>query len=256
MDQREKAFLSVKGVSKVYKTRARELLALEDVSFDMRANEFVSLVGRSGCGKSTLLNIVAGLLEKTSGSVTIGDQEITEPQSYIGVVFQTPVLLPWRSTIENLMLPVEILGLDKEKYRPRAIELLRLTGLAEFEDAPPRSLSGGMQQRAAICRALVYDPPVLLMDEPFGALDAMTREELNVELLRIWQEKKKAVIFVTHSISEAVFLSDRVIVMTPRPGRIKKIFDIDLPRPRDMTVRGNPAFGKYELEIRKEIFGV
>lgn len=250
-----KPYISVKGVSKVYKTKGVNLLALDNVSFDMGENEFVSIVGRSGCGKSTLLNIIAGLLQKTSGSVTVGNQEITEPQSYIGVVFQTPVLLPWRRTLQNLMLPVEILGLDKEKYIPRARELLRLTGLGEFEDATPRALSGGMQQRVAICRALVYDPPVLLMDEPFGALDAMTREELNVELLRIWQEKRKAVVFVTHSISEAVFLSDRVVVMTPRPGRVKSVFNIDLPRPRDMTIKGDPAFGRYELDIRKEIFG-
>lgn len=255
MDNSEKSFIRVKGVSKVYRTKKRELLALENICFEVMENEFVSLVGRSGCGKSTLLNIIAGLMPKTSGTVTIDEKEITEPQTFIGMVFQTPVLLPWRKTLQNLMLPVEILGLDKEKYRQRALELLELTGLTGFEDAAPRALSGGMQQRAAICRALIYDPPVLLMDEPFGALDAMTREELNVELLKIWQEKRKTVLFVTHSISEAVFLSDRVMVMTPRPGRIKNVFDIDLPRPRDITVKGDPAFGRYELAIRKEIFG-
>lgn len=255
MDNSEKSFIRVKGVSKVYRTKKRELLALENICFEVMENEFVSLVGRSGCGKSTLLNIIAGLMPKTSGTVTIDEKEITEPQTFIGMVFQTPVLLPWRKTLQNLMLPIEILGLDKEKYRQRALELLELTGLTGFEDAPPRALSGGMQQRAAICRALIYDPPVLLMDEPFGALDAMTREELNVELLKIWQEKRKTVLFVTHSISEAVFLSDRVMVMTPRPGRIKNVFDIDLPRPRDITVKGDPAFGRYELAIRKEIFG-
>lgn len=256
MDYTEKPFIIVNGVSKIYKTKKKELLALEKICFEVRQNEFVSLVGRSGCGKSTLLNIIAGLMPKTSGSVVIDGQEITEPQTYIGVVFQTPVLLPWRKTLQNLMLPVEILGLDKEKCRQRALELLKLTGLAEFEDSAPRALSGGMQQRAAICRALVYDPPVLLMDEPFGALDAMTREELNVELLKIWQEKRKTVLFVTHSISEAIFLSDRVIVMTPRPGRIKNIFEVDLPRPRDITFKANPAFGKLELAIRQEIFEI
>lgn len=253
MDRTSESFISVKAVSKVYKSKKAELSALANVSFDVGEREFVSIVGRSGCGKSTLLNIMAGLMEKTSGSVFIQGQEITEPQTYVGVVFQTPVLLPWRNTLENLMLPVEILKLETEKYRQRALELLEMTGLKGFENASPRALSGGMQQRAAICRALIYDPPVLLMDEPFGALDALTREELNEELLKICQTRQKTVLLVTHSISEAVFLSDRVMVMSPRPGRIKKVFDIKLPRPRDVTIKADPAFGKYELAIRREI---
>ncbi len=246
-------FITVKEVSKLYKTRKTELLALESVSFEVHESQFVSIVGRSGCGKSTLLNIIAGLVQKTSGNVFINGHEITEPQTYIGVVFQAPVLLPWRTTLQNLLLPVEILHLDMKEYRERALELLKLTGLEGFENVSPRTLSGGMQQRVAICRALVYDPPVLLMDEPFGSLDALTRDELNEELLRICMEKRKTVVFVTHSISEAVFLSDQVIVMTPRPGRIKNVFDINLPRPRDIAVKGNPAFGKYELAIRNDI---
>ncbi len=246
-------FITVKEVSKLYKTRKTELLALDSVSFEVHESEFVSIVGRSGCGKSTLLNIIAGLVQKTSGNVFVKGHEITEPQTYIGVVFQAPVLLPWRTTLQNLLLPVEILHLDMKEYRERALALLKLTGLEGFENVSPRTLSGGMQQRVAICRALVYDPPVFLMDEPFGSLDALTRDELNEELLRICKEKRKTVVFVTHSISEAVFLSDQVIVMTPRPGRIKNVFDINLPRPRDIAVKGNPAFGKYELAIRNEI---
>jgi len=248
-----KPLISVQGLGKIYKTKKTQTVALDDVSFEVGENEFVSIVGRSGCGKSTLLNIIAGLTQKTSGAVAIDGKAITEPQRNLGMVFQKPVLLPWRSTLQNLLLPVEILGLDSEKYRERARELLKLTGLEGFEDRSPRALSGGEQQRAAICRALIYDPPVLLMDEPFGALDAMTREEMNLELLGIWEEKRKTVLFVTHSISEAIFLSDRVIVMTPRPGKIKRVFDIDLPRPRDLTVRGDSMFGENEVAIRKEI---
>ncbi len=183
------------------------------------------------------------------------DRPVTEPPESIGMVFQSPLLLPWRSVLENVLLPVQILRLPREPALRTARELLVLAGLEGFEEAYPRALSGGMQQRVAICRALVFDPPVLIMDEPFGALDAMTREEMGAELLRIWQDRRKTVLFVTHSISEAVFLSDRVVVMTPRPGRISEVIRIDLPRPRDLRVRALPRFGEYELRVRELIFG-
>ena len=194
----------------------------------------MTLVGRSGCGKSTLLRIVAGLQGTTGGRVTVRGREVRSPSPDVSLVFQRSALLPWRSVIDNVMLPVEILGLDRRTHRRQAEELLALVGLEGFEHRRPHELSGGMQQRAALCRSLVYDPDVLLMDEPFAALDALTREELSLELQRIWSERRKTIVFVTHSISEAVLLADRVIVMTPRPGRIARIIDVDLPRPRSL----------------------
>jgi NitT/TauT family transport system ATP-binding protein len=246
--------IGLRDLGKTFTLDDKPLAALSGVSLNIYPEEFVSIVGRSGCGKSTLVNIVAGLLPASTGEVRVAGHAVTGPVESIGMVFQSPVLLPWRSVLDNVLLPVEILGMPREPALRAARDLLALAGLAGFERAYPRTLSGGMQQRVAICRALVVDPPILIMDEPFGALDAMTREEMAFELLRIWQERRKTVMFVTHSISEAVFLSDRLVVMTPRPGRVAEVLTIDLPRPRTMAVRALPRFGEYEARVRELIF--
>jgi NitT/TauT family transport system ATP-binding protein len=238
-------------VTKRYRSaKAGTVVALQDVSFEIGQGEFVSLVGPSGCGKSTLLKILAGLLPYTSGSVRLAERELRGPDADIGVVFQSPVLLPWRTVLENVLLPIEFRRLPMSVYRKRAIDLLATVGLAEFSDRHPYELSGGMQQRAAIVRALVQDPQILLMDEPFGALDAMTREQMNLEVLRIWHGSRKTVVFVTHSITEAVFLSDRVFAMTPRPGTVAAVIKIDLPRPRALGMVNTERFGAYAARIR------
>ena len=247
--------IAIRDLSKTFTLNRQPLLALSAVSLDVYPQEFVSIVGRSGCGKSTLVNIVGGLVPPSTGEVFVMGRPVTEPPEAIGMVFQSPVLLPWRTVLDNVLLPVEILGLPREAALRTAGELLALAGLQGFEGAYPHALSGGMQQRVAICRALVFDPPILIMDEPFGALDAMTREEMGTELLTIWQQRRKTVLFITHSISEAIFLSDRVVVMTPRPGQIRDVIPIDLPRPRDLHVRAHPRFGEYELRVRQLIFG-
>ena len=208
--------------------------ALEGIDLEVGENELVTLVGRSGCGKSTLLRIVAGLIAPSEGRVTIGGDEVRGARRDVALAFQRPALLPWRNVLENVLLPVEIMGLDRKAHRALAEELLALVGLEGFEGASPWELSGGMQQRVALCRSLIYEPKVLLMDEPFAALDALTREELSLELQRIFQERGKTILFVTHSISEAVLLADRVVVMTPRPGRIAEIVPVDAPRPRSL----------------------
>jgi NitT/TauT family transport system ATP-binding protein len=229
--------------------------ALRDVSFSVDAGEFVALVGPSGCGKSTLLRIIAGLRVATMGRVLLDGRAVTEPIPAVGMVFQAPVLLKWRTVLENVLLPAELAGMSPAGLRARAWDLLRLVGLAEFAAKLPRQLSGGMQQRASLCRALLLDPPLLLMDEPFGALDAMTRDEMNVELLRIWGEAagarggRKTIVFVTHSIPEAIFMADRVVVMTPRPGRVAHVFPVPLPRPRTMESRAAAEFGQLTLAI-------
>lgn len=241
-------------VGMVYETSSGPVEALQDVSLNVCDGEFVSLVGPSGCGKSTLLRVIAGLRTNTSGIVLVDGNEVTKPIPAVGMVFQAAILLKWRTILDNVLLPAELAGLNPKKYLDQAHKLLRLVGLEEFSDKLPNELSGGMQQRAALCRALLLDPPLLLMDEPFGALDAMTRDDMNLELLRVWGEqsdggKRKTVLFVTHSISEAVFLSDRVVVMSPRPGRIAEIIEIDLPRPRTVETRATAAFGQYSLQI-------
>ncbi len=246
--------IAIRDLSKTFTLNRQPLLALSGVSLDVYPQEFVSIVGRSGCGKSTLVNIVGGLVAPSAGEVFVMGRPVIEPPEAIGMVFQSPVLLPWRTVLDNVLLPVEILGLPREPALRTAGELLALAGLQGFEGAYPHALSGGMQQRVAICRALVFDPPILIMDEPFGALDAMTREEMGSELLTIWQQRRKTVLFITHSISEAIFLSDRVVVMTPRPGRVCEVLPIDLPRPRDLRVRALPRFGEYELRVRQLIF--
>jgi NitT/TauT family transport system ATP-binding protein len=243
--------IEITGLSKHYGTRTGEnVVALDNVDLSIADGEFISVVGPSGCGKTTLLKIVAGLLGRTHGEVTLRGTPVEGPRKDIGIVFQHAVLMPWRTVLENSMLPVEVQKLDKATFRRRAKDLLQLVGLDGFEDKYPFELSGGMQQRNSIVRALVTDPALLLMDEPFGALDAMTREQMNVELLRIWDESKKTVVFITHSIPEAVFLADRVVVMTPRPGKIAAIYDVELPRPRTLDLMADPSFGSLVTTIR------
>jgi NitT/TauT family transport system ATP-binding protein len=242
--------ISVQHLSKLYATRDGEVAALERISFAIDEGAFVAVVGPSGCGKSTLLKILAGLLAPSGGSASLRGTTIQGPRRDIGVVFQAPVLFPWRTVLDNVLLPIDVQGLGRDRFRPVAMDLLALVGLREFERRYPWELSGGMQQRVAITRALVHDPAMLLMDEPFGALDAMTREHMNLELQRIWMEKKKTVFFITHSIPEAVFLADRVLVMTPRPGRIVDDLVIKLPRPRPLDVMTTPEFGAYTRHIR------
>ena len=245
----------ISDLSKTYKTRRDEIEAIRAVDMDVRETEFVSILGPSGCGKSTLLMAVGGLLPITGGRIEIAEQAVTGPRRDTGVVFQSPVLMPWRSILKNVLFPIECLGLSLGEYRPRAIELLEMTGLGKFQNDFPSELSGGMQQRVAICRALIHNPSLLLMDEPFSALDAMTRDAMNQELLRIWEEFKKTVLFVTHSIREAVFLSDRVFVMSPRPAVMSLVVDIDLPRPRDLSIEETPGFNAYVTELRQAIEG-
>ncbi|ACL57933.1 ABC transporter ATP-binding protein [Methylobacterium nodulans] len=229
------------------------VVALQDISFTVRDGEFISIVGPSGCGKSTLLKILAGLLPASDGEAYLNGTRISGPRRDIGVVFQSPVLFPWRTVLGNSVLPGDVQGLDKARIRERALSLLNLVGLSGFEHRYPWQLSGGMQQRVALVRALVHDPAMLLMDEPFGALDALTRESMNVELQRIWLERRKTVVFITHSTAEAVFLADRVLVMSPRPGRIQDELVINLPRPRSLDVMNTEKFGAYVRQIRKDL---
>lgn len=247
------AAIAINHLSLRYGTGPKAVTALDDIGFSVREGEFVSVVGPSGCGKSTLLKILAGLLPPTSGSASLNGTDIQGPRRDIGVVFQSPVLFPWRTVLGNVLLPADVQGLDKAAMRTRALNLVNLVGLTGFEDSYPRQLSGGMQQRVGIIRALIHDPALLLMDEPFGALDAMTRESMNVELQRIWLESKKTVLFITHSTAEAVFLADRVVVMTPRPGRIGDVFEVDLPRPRPLEVMNTEKFGTYVQRIRRAL---
>jgi NitT/TauT family transport system ATP-binding protein len=242
--------IAIEEGSRIFTSGARPVHALERVSFEVQAGNFVSIVGPSGCGKSTLLKIVSGLLPASSGKITVSGRPVTEPLENVGMVFQAPVLLKWRSVLGNILLPVEFAKLDVRSYLEPARALVKLVGLEGFEEMYPHQLSGGMQQRVSLCRALVTDPQLLLMDEPFGALDAMTRDELDLELLRIWDERRKTVLFVTHSIQEAVFLSDLVFVMSARPGRLLEQLAIDLPRPRTMAMMSATKFGEYTLKIR------
>ncbi len=244
--------LDVRELHKSYKTKQGEpVLALSNTSFAIVEGEFVAVVGPSGCGKSTLLRIFAGLLQRSGGEITLHGEPIAGPRGDVGVVFQDSVLLPWLTVFENVLLPARIQKLDLVKYRERARDLLgRMSRLAGFEERYPSELSGGMKQRVAICRGLLHDPAILLMDEPFGALDAMTRERMNDELQRIWMESHKTIFLITHSIGEAVFLADRVLVMSDRPGRIVEDIRIELPRPRSLDDMGSDKFGVYANHIR------
>ncbi len=248
--------LSIEGVRKVYPSRRGSVEAIRDVSFSVREGEFVSLLGPSGCGKSTLLHMAAGVLAPSAGRIVIGGRPVSGPRRDIGMVFQAPVLLPWRTILSNVLFPVEVQqGLTAE-HTKRALDLLAMVGVDEFARHLPRELSGGMRQRVAICRALVHDPTILLMDEPFGALDAMTRDEMNLELLRVWGEFHKTVVFVTHSIREAVFLSDRVLVFSRRPATVLKALAVDLPRPRGLEMEEAPEFNRLCAELRAALGGV
>ncbi len=246
--------IQLRRVEKVYVSRDGLVHSLRAVTLDVEAGEFLSIVGPSGCGKSTLLKIVAGLLPATGGEVLFEGSQIDGPPMGIGVVFQSPVLLAWRTILDNIMLQAEIRRLPAQTYRTRALDLIQTVGLAGFERKYPWELSGGMQQRVAICRALLHDPSILLMDEPFGALDAMTREMMDLELQRIWAATRKTILFVTHSIPEAVFLSDRVLVMTERPGSVAAIYNIPLPRPRSFQDMGTPQFTALAQSIRTHFF--
>jgi NitT/TauT family transport system ATP-binding protein len=250
-DGERTAAVVVDRVTKTYETRDGEIEALAETTLDFREHEFVSIVGPSGCGKSTLMLMIAGLIPVTSGEVRINGTVVRKPYTDLGIVFQDPVLLDWRKVLSNLMIQVEARGLEKKRYEPRARELLELTGLAGREQAYPFELSGGMRQRVSICRALLHDPPLLLMDEPFGALDALTRDQMNLDVQALWMRSPKTVFFVTHSITEAVFMSDRVVVMSPSPGRVVEIIDIAIERPRRLDVRTRPEFGIYTDRIRE-----
>jgi NitT/TauT family transport system ATP-binding protein len=241
------------GVAKSYGTGARAVPAVRELDLQVRTNEFVSILGPSGCGKSTVLMMIAGLVNASTGRINVGGVPVVGPRNDYGIVFQSPVLLPWRTVLDNVLLPIEMRGGDIKEYTPRAHELLKTTNIADFHDRLPRELSGGMRQRAGICRALIHNPSILLMDEPFSALDALTRDEMNVELLRLWERDRKTVIFVTHSINEAVLLSDRVVVMSPRPSVIIEDVKIDLPRPRSEKVQESKEFVELCARLRRLI---
>jgi NitT/TauT family transport system ATP-binding protein len=246
----QQPLVAFKNVEMIYRSRRGDVIALQGINTHIGNAEFLSVLGPSGCGKSTLLRCLAGLERPTSGSIRVGGELVSGPPANLGVVFQRDVLLEWRTVIRNVLLPVEAKRLRVADWRERALALLDQLGLRNFENRYPYELSGGMRQRVSICRALLMNPDLLLMDEPFGALDAMTRDELNLELQRVWMEDAKTVFFVTHSIAEAVFLGDRVIVISPSPGRILRTIKIDLPRPRDLSIRETPEFGVYTREIR------
>jgi NitT/TauT family transport system ATP-binding protein len=242
-------YIRLREVGKVYDAQGGAVQACADVSLDIRQSEFVAVVGPSGCGKTTLLKMVAGLVPYSSGTITVGARPVDRPQTDVGIVFQESILLDWRNVREHVMLQVDIRRLDRARYEPVARQLLKATGLQGFEDKKPYELSGGMRQRVSIGRALVHDPPLLLMDEPFGALDALTREQISMDIQRVWMDRRKTALHITHSIPEAVLLADRVVVMSPRPGRIVEIIDIDLPRPRRLD-KLPPRFNDYAGRIR------
>ena len=246
--------IAISGVSKTYRSRDGDVPSLQPLDFHINQGEFFVVVGPSGCGKSTLLKMISGLLAPSTGEVLVDGNKVTAPHGDVGIVFQNSLLLPWRNVLANVMLPIDMKRLSRDQYLPRARALLQMVGLAGFEKKLPWQLSGGMQQRASICRALVHDPKIMLMDEPFGALDAMTREKMNVELQQIQRETGKTILLITHSIPEAVFLADRVLVMTERPGGIAAIYDVPLGRDRSLDVMADPAFTALVQRIRKHFF--
>jgi NitT/TauT family transport system ATP-binding protein len=247
--------IAIENLTKTFDGGAGRVMALSNVTLQIAPGEFVSLIGPSGCGKSTLMRLIGDLTQPSGGSITVKGktpEQARQNRDY-GIVFQAPVLYDWRTVQRNVELPLEVMGLPRHERTRRAREMLDLVGLAEFGQAYPWQLSGGMQQRVAIARALVFSPSILLMDEPFGALDEITRERMQQELLRIWERTSATVIFVTHSIPEAVFLSDRVVIMSPRPGRIEAIVAIDLPRPRDVRTREDPRFFELTTQVREQL---
>lgn len=242
--------IAVNSLRKVYGAGADPVVALQGIQFAIDKGQFVAIVGPSGCGKSTLLKILIGLIPASQGEVRLSGAAIAGPRRDVGVVFQSPVLFPWRTVLDNVLLPVDVQRLGRDELQARAMDLLALVGLQGFEKRYPHELSGGMQQRAAMVRALIHDPTMLFMDEPFGALDAMTREQMNLQLQHVWLERKETVLFITHSIPEAVFLADRVLVMTPRPGHIVDDVAVGLARPRSLDVMTTPDFGRHVRRIR------
>jgi NitT/TauT family transport system ATP-binding protein len=250
MPARPRNLIELRAVEKSY----GPVRSLNPIDLTVKMGEFIVIVGPSGCGKSTLLKLIAGLLAPSAGEIVLEGNRVRGPPDDIGIVFQTPVLLAWRNVMSNIMLQIEMRGLREAAYRERAKALIKRAGLEGFEDKYPWQLSGGMQQRAAICRALVHDPSLLLMDEPFGALDAMTRERMNAGLQRIWLETRKTVVLITHSIAEAVFLADRVVVMSPRPGSIEAVYDVGLARPRPLSLMAKPEFTAITEKVRQHFF--
>lgn len=253
-----KTVVRIENVSKRFLTHSGGIHAVDNVSFDIREGEFISVVGPSGCGKSTLMNMIAGLMPITEGRIEVFGKPVTGPVHDLGVVFQQHLLLPWRTILSNVMLQIEVRRRNTAEYLARAHDLLTRVGLKDFTEKFPDELSGGMNQRASIVRALVHDPDVLLMDEPFGALDAMTRDQMGLDFHLLSREEGKTVVFITHSISEAVFLSNRVVIMSPRPGRVREILDIDLPKERHFELREESEFSRYVRHIRQqfEMMGV
>jgi NitT/TauT family transport system ATP-binding protein len=241
--------IMLRAVSKTFRQNGRTTAALDGVSLDIQRGEFVAVVGPSGCGKSTLMRLVAGLIDPTEGAVEVFGRAVHGPVPELGIVFQNPILLDWRNVLGNVMFQAEIRGIAGPGHRSRALALLEQVGLRDFADRYPHELSGGMRQRAAIARALLHDPPLLLMDEPFGALDALTREQMRIDLETLWLASRKTVLFITHSIDEAVLLADRVVVMSPRPGRIERILRVDLDRPRGLAARRAPRFATLADQI-------
>ena len=246
-----RAVIEIDAITKTYRTSDGEVPSLRPVDMSVQEGEFVVIVGPSGCGKTTLLKMIAGLLRPSSGEIRVDGRVVTRPHRDVGIVFQSPLLLPWRRVLDNVMMPVEVKRLPRAVYRKRALDLIKMVGLDGFEQKYPWQLSGGMQQRVSICRALVHDPKIVLMDEPFVALDAMTRERMNVELQRIQLETRKTALLITHSIPEAVFLGDRVLVMTQRPGAIAAVYQIPLARPRSLDVMADPVFIDLMQRIRR-----
>jgi NitT/TauT family transport system ATP-binding protein len=242
-------FIRFQNVNKIYQTKSGSVEACVDINLDIKKSEFVAVVGPSGCGKTTLLKMLAGLIPYTSGAISIDGRRVNAPQTDVGIVFQDAIMLDWRDVLSNVMLQIDIRQMDRRQFEPLAMDLLDKTGLKGFEKKRPYELSGGMKQRVSICRALVHDPPLLLLDEPFGALDALTREQIAMDVQMLWLQKRKTALLITHSIPEAVLLADRVVVMSPRPGRIVEIMDIDLPRPRRLD-RIPPKFNDYAGHIR------
>lgn len=238
-------------VTKVYQTRQGPVKALSPTSFDVEDGEFISLLGPSGCGKSTFLMLISGLLPCTDGNIRVGGKDVSKPLTDVGVVFQQDLLMEWKLALDNVLMQGEFRGIPKSKLRPRALELLEMVGLSGFENKYPHELSGGMRQRVSICRALVHEPPLLMMDEPFGALDALTRDQMNLDLQRISRGREMTVFFITHSITEAIFLSDRVLVLSPRPGKIVDDITVDLPRPRHLATRETPEFSALVRRVRE-----
>ena len=248
----------LKNIRMEYQNDGARVTALTDVSLDIRKGEFISLLGPSGCGKTTLLRIIADLIQPTAGTVQVGGESPAQARLHrkFGVVFQSPVLYDWRTVQKNVMLPLEIMKVPRADRADRALAMLELVGLRDFADRYPRQLSGGMQQRVNIARALAIQPEILLMDEPFSALDEFTREKLHEDLLRIWRKTNKTIVFVTHNIAESVFLSDRVCVLSPHPGRLSALIDIDLPRPRTREIKNTPEFTDYVARIRGSFEGI